>query len=259
METDIKLWDKAPLLINEAQGPTLTYYKATNKTTRGTALILPGGAYHHLAEHEGWGYAMYLNSLGMDAFVLKYRVAPHRFPTPLLDARRAMRVIREGADLFGIDKDRIAVMGSSAGGHLAALLSTYRQTIPEEINDETDEISPYPNGQILCYPVIDKEGHLGSFDNLLGEDLDTGWPSVTPYLIADENTPPAFIWHTSSDKSVNVTNTYKYAMRLRELNIPTEMHIYPIHGHGLGLARDCEYISGWSGLLAKWLKLYEFL
>lgn len=258
------LWQSdIPGYIPGGEKPTLTYYPSSCKTSNAAVIICPGGGYRIRSDYEGRDYALFLNSLGIDAFVLDYRVAPTRFPYPLMDARRAIRLVRYNAERFGVDKNKIAVMGSSAGGHLSALLCTYRQPIEEEGQDGIDNEDYLPNGQILCYPVIDPDGHRDSFDKLLDDRFDSLWQSVTPSLIADGGTPPAFIWHTSSDPSVNVINTYKYAGKLRELDVPVEMHIFPIGGHGLGLAdedkRELPYVAEWSALLTNWLRLYGFI
>ena len=258
------LWEKNPPA-GSADGfaPTLTYYPAENKRGRGAVVILPGGGYLLRSSYEGEGYALYLNGLGLDAFVLDYRVHPDLFPAPLLDARRALRYVRANADVYGIDPEKIAVMGSSAGGHLSALLSTYRGNVEGEEYDDLREYDCLPSGQILCYPVIDRHGHPDSFTHLLGDRSDEMHEAVTPTLIADERTPPAFMWHTSSDPTVNVANTYRYAAKLGELGIPCELHVFPLGSHGLGLAdegeRDIPYVAKWSSLLADWLRLNGYL
>ena len=222
-------------------------------------LILPGGAYYKLSTHEGEGYAKFLGELGIDTFVLEYRIAPDRFPAPLVDTRCAIKYIRANADSLGIDKDKIAIMGSSAGGHLAALTSTYRG----DVGGICAPCDYLPNAQILCYPVTDMRSHPGSYNNLLGEEVETLEKYVTPTLIADENTPPAFIWHTSSDPAVNIEGTYNYLQRLHQLGVPCEMHAFPIGDHGLGLANDegrnLPYVARWSGLLKEWLIFNGYL
>lgn len=260
----LPLWKNvAPRQIAGTEVPTLTYYAAENKTHESAVVIFPGGAYLGRAAHEGDGYARYLNEQGFDAFVVDYRVSPNRFPTELLDARRAVRCVRENAEHYGISPDKIAVMGSSAGGHLAALVSTYRPAIDGEGVDATDEISPFPNATILCYPVIDTSDdaivHMGSKENLLGDRLDLG-AAVSPSVIADKDTCPAFLWHTSEDDAVNVINSYRYATRLREMNVPVEMHIFPHGPHGYGLADhkygcplENAYVSRWAEWLTAWL------
>ena len=118
------LWEGEPPLYIGGEIPKLTYYPAKDQRGNGTVIIAPGGGYGMRAPHEGEGYARFLSENGLNAFVLDYRVAPNRFPTELLDARRAVRFVRANAELFGIDPNHVAFMGSSAGGHLAALVST---------------------------------------------------------------------------------------------------------------------------------------
>ena len=148
----MKLWSNVPGMCEET--PTLNAYIPKNKNTDYAVVIFPGGAYLRRAEHEGAGYAQFLANNGITAFVCDYRVSPHEFPLPLLDARRAVQLVRSMADEYGIDKRKVAVMGSSAGGHLAALVSTYFDEITYEKNDEIDTEDYIPNAQILCYPVI---------------------------------------------------------------------------------------------------------
>lgn len=256
------LWEgEVPALLEGEEPPVLEYYPAEKKLGPGTAVICPGGAYVDRARHEGEGYARFLNSIGLDAFVLQYRTKPHRFPAPLLDARRAMRLLRANAEKFGIDANKIAVIGSSAGGHLGALLSTYRKPLDGEGVDEIDGFDFLPNAEILCYPVLDIEGHRASFVNLLGE-AHVSHTDYTPRHLADKNTPPLFLWHTSSDTGVDVNNSFRYAQRLHELGVAVEVHVYPVGGHGLGLANDskhnCPYVRGWADNLHSWLRLMGF-
>ncbi len=253
--TAYKLWDNAPGMCYEE--PVLEYYPAENKKTGATVIIFPGGGYNHRAQHEGADYALFLNSIGMDAFVCQYRVWPHQFPIPLLDARRAVRFVRANAEKFGIDPDRVAVMGSSAGGHLSALVSTYTDSVEFEGMDEIDSISPVPNATILCYAVIhqpDELGvaHYGSFATLCGEEIE--FDKVSPDLLVSETTPPAFIWHTAGDPGVNVINAYLYATALRRHNIPHELHIFAKGGHGLGLTNGWDYVHQWTTLLHNWFR-----
>ena len=264
-EKVIELWGDTPPDYTEGEIPKLTYYPAQNKQGDGAILIFAGGSYSCRCDYEGSGYAHFINSQGLDAFVLDYRVAPARFPSPLLDARRAMRIIRSNAEFFGIDPNKIAVMGSSAGGHLAALISTYRGIIAGEGYDDLDKIDPTPNAQILCYPVSSYElSHKKSYTNLLGESLESKWDIVDPTIIADTQTPPAFIWHTAEDELVPVIGTYAYAKKLKELGIYTEMHIFPFGPHGLGLCdgsargRTSPHASPWKELLISWLNLMDF-
>lgn len=230
-------------------------YRPEVKRGDGAIIIFPGGGYSWRAPHEGDGYARRISEMGLYAFVVDYRVAPDRHPLPLLDAWAAVRFVRENAEKWQIDGNKIAVMGSSAGGHLASLCATFRD------EDYRDAI---PNAQILCYPVTDISSHSGSYENLLGKNV-AQHEDVTPTLLADETTPPAFIWHTSSDPSVDVKGTYRYATRLSELGVGVEMHIYPIGGHGLGIADGqyerplFPYVQRWVDDLEHWLTLIGFI
>lgn len=262
METML-LWKNAPGMCEEI--PTLEYYPAREKKTDAAVVICPGGGYSARAVHEGKGYAEFLNTLGMDAFVCQYRVSPHRFPLPLLDIRRAIRLVRAKAEVFGIDPNKIAVMGSSAGGHLAALVSNYKDPIDFEGIDEIDTQSCMPNAQILCYPVIHcpdekKVAHVGSFQNLLGPDMEAEYPRFSCDDLVSEDTPQAFLWHTAADAGVNVKNSYLYAAALRTHNVPCEMHIFPYGRHGLGLAEaEAPHVAQWSRLLENWLSYIGWL
>ncbi len=255
----IQLWEKPPGMCEEI--PLLDIYEPETKKSPIAVIIFPGGGYEHRAVHEGKGYAEFLNSHGIAAFVCQYRVAPHRFPLPLLDARRAIRYVRANAERYGIDPEQIYVMGSSAGGHLAALSSTYFEPIEYESVDALDAVSCIPNGQILCYPVIKLLGkgiaHMGSGQNLLGQLHAEMGEELSPDLIANEKTPKAFIWHTFEDPAVNVINSLDYTRKLRTLQIPTELHVYPYGGHGMGLAEGKERVEAWSGHLIDWLKMHE--
>lgn len=255
----VQLWNHTPGMCEEV--PVLDCFFPEKQTSSTAVVILPGGGYSHRAVHEGKGYAEFLNSHGIPAFVCQYRVSPHRFPLPLLDARRAVRYVRCHAESFGIDPEKIYIMGSSAGGHLAALTSTYFDPIELENTDEIDEVSCIPNGQILCYPVIKLLGkgiaHLGSGKNLLGELQAEMGEELSPDLIANERTPKAFIWHTFEDPGVNVINSLDYTKKLRTLQIPTELHVYPYGSHGLGLAEGRDRVEEWSGNLIRWLNMNE--
>lgn len=256
----INLWDHTPGMCQEI--PVLDIYVPENKTTDTAVVILPGGAYRLRSPHEGQGYAEFLNAHGITAFVCQYRVAPHRFPLPLLDARRALRYVRFHSEEYGIHKKKVYLMGSSAGGHLAAMTSTYHLPIPElEGLDEIDGESGVPDGQILCYPVIALLGkgvsHLDSGKNLLGELQAAMGEELSPHLIADQNTPKAFIWHTFSDADVNVINSLEYAKRLRQMGVSTELHVYPDGRHGLGLAEDVPHTCNWADELLDWISLQE--
>ncbi len=259
------LWEQTPGTCEFV--PTITYYRPDTVLSRAAVVIFPGGGYVHLAEHEGRGYAEFLANHGISSFVVNYRRAPHWFPLPLLDARRGVRFVRYYAEKFGIDKTKIAVIGSSAGGHLAALVSTYTEPIDFENIDAIDREDALPNKQILCYPVInlyDKNyAHIGSGDNLIGIPYAESNDAIrrmelTPTKLIRQNTPEAFIWHTFEDGGVDVKNSLEYATQLRNYGIATEMHIFPHGPHGLGLTNRQnameKHVAQWGDLLIHWLR-----
>lgn len=251
-------------LWQNGEHPTqIHFYEAENRKTDAAVVIFPGGGYHHRAEHEGRGYAEFLQTIGMCSFVVDYRINPDLFPLPLLDARRAVRFVRANAEKFGIDPHKIAVMGSSAGGHLAAMEATYKEKIDGEDVDEIDNADFIPDAQILCYPVIlayDNEfAHKGSYTKLLGEENLSFAEKIDPTVNVCETTPQTFIWHTAEDSNVNVINSYEYAKALRLNNVPVEMHIFPYGKHGLGIIRAPEHVRQWTVLLENWFKEIEWL
>lgn len=208
---------------------------------RPAILICPGGGYSHLSFREGEPIALRFNSLGFHAFVLHYDVAPHEYPTALVELALAVRLLREHAREWRISPDQIAVAGFSAGGHLAANLCV---SYTEHWLNEALEVTPQqiqPNACVLSYPVITagEYAHRGSMEHLLGEHLT---PELL-YAVSLEHqvhplVPPTFLWHTFSDASVPVENSLLYAAALRKAGVMTELHIYPFGGHGLALATE---------------------
>lgn len=253
MKTSERLWD-GELCPDQLFGddiPMLHSYLPEVRRGDGAVIIFTGGAYARRAPHEAEPYALKLNQMGIAAFVVDYRVMPSKAHLPSSDAIRAMKIVKERAEQYGINPEKIAVMGSSAGGHLAATCGYFDPLIR-------------PNAQILCYPVTDIESHRGSYENLLSGDVEKA-EQWSPTALASDHTPPTFIWHTSSDPSVDVKGTYRYAARLSEIGVPVELHVYPVGGHGLGLAnglygRDTEeYVQRWIDDLEHWLKLMGWI
>lgn len=233
--------------------PYLTPYIVEGAKT--AVVVCPGGGYVMRAEHEGKEYAEWLNTIGISAVVLEYRVEPYKTPAPASDVQRAIRVVRNELTRMGVEK--VGVMGSSAGGHLAATASVHYDKKFYEPQDEIDEISARPDFTILCYPVIDmyEFRHDGSRMSLLGDRIkksDKDFYSLHKQVTDD--TPTAFLWHTSTDQAVPAENSMLYAMALAEHLIPYELHIYPYGQHGLGLAKDDAYVHEWSNALERWLK-----
>ncbi len=205
-------------------------------------LILPGGAYACHADHEGAGYAEYFSRAGIASFVVSYRLSPEGFhhPAMLEDVLAAINKVRSSAEEFGIDPNKLGIMGSSAGGHLAA------HTLVAWQEYESD-ISLRPDFGVLCYPVIMASGsyvHEGSIRNLAGETVSESLRcelSCEKQVSAD--TPPCFIWHTNEDEIVPVENSMLFAAALRKNAVPFELHIYEKGRHGLGLGATFDWAS----------------
>lgn len=262
------LWPKgAPGALGTApqDTPTLTRYAPAAGTANGaTMLVLPGGSYAFLAEHEGKGYAEWFAARGITAYVLQYRVgsAGYRHPTMLHDVARALRLLRARARAEGIDPSRIGIVGSSAGGHLAATLLTHFDAGTPEADDPIERESSRPDLGILCYPVISmgEFTHGGSKQNLLGENP----PAELVRLLSNETqvtpaTPPCFLWHMVQDDAVPMENSLLFAAALRRAGVPFELHLYEKGGHGLGLPWPGGTAPAWDQACLAWLKGRHFL
>lgn len=258
------LWEEVPGLCEEI--PYITWYIPENKTSDGAVVIFPGGAYYNRAKHEGRGYAEFLCNNGITAFVVDYRVTPHKHPLPLLDARRAIQFVRFYSEKYGIDKDKVFAMGSSAGGHLVATLCNDFFPTDYELNDEISKTYAVPDGHILCYPVINMDdesiAHEGSGRNLLGDKFNMYKTTLSMEKRVSKYTSKAFIWHTADDSSVNVLNSINYANALKKNGVDFELHIFPNGKHGLGLpmdeSKESKHVVSWGDLLIKWLRYNDF-
>ena len=270
MKNPIPLWpDGAPGALGHATNdiPTLTPYfpDATNAT--GAAMVIcPGGGYAHLAPHEGNDYALWLNQHGVTCFVLKYRLGSsgYHHPAMLNDAARAVRMVRTHAADWKIDPQRVGIMGSSAGGHLAATLLTHFDFGNTNSTDVIERQSSRPDVGILCYAVISlgEFAHQGSRENLLGKNPS---PELVK-LLSNElqvttNTPPCFLWTTFEDKTVPMENTMLFAEALRKNQVPFALHVYQKGGHGLGLKDKPPFTNPhpWANDCLFWLKEQGFV
>jgi acetyl esterase/lipase len=270
MQAPIPLWpDGAPGArgTNATDIPTLTPYfpDATNAT--GAAMVIcPGGGYAHLAPHEGNDYALWLNQHGVTCFVLKYRLGSsgYHHPAMLNDAARAVRLVRAHASDWNIDPHRVGIMGSSAGGHLAATLLTHFDAGDTNASDVVERQSSRPDLGILCYAVISmgEFTHQGSKQNLLGKNPS---PELVK-LLSNElqvttNTPPCFLWTTFEDKTVPMENTMLFAEALRKNQVPFALHIYQKGGHGMGLKDKPPFANPhpWANDCLFWLKEENFV
>ena len=236
--------------------PSLDIYDPFgNSFCDAAVVVLPGGGYGMLSAQEGEGFAGVFQLWGFKAFVCNYRLGTHgyRHPVMLNDAARAVRLVRARADELGINPNKIILVGSSAGGHLAATLLTRWDTGCPDHPDPVERVSSRPDLGVLCYPVITmgEATHGETRDNLLGQN-----PS--PKKIADlsaehhvnDATPPCFVWHTHADNAVPVANPLLFVNALHQAGVPFEFHVYQDGGHGLGMK---DGIS-WTQDCLRWLK-----
>ena len=259
----VRLWDgSAPGAKGDADEdiPTLGLYPANPESSTGAAIVVcPGGGYRNLAmDHEGDQVAHWLNSFGVSAFVLKYRLGPkYNHPVELGDAQRALRYVRHNAAKFQIDANRVGIMGFSAGGHLASTAATHFDKGGPSASDPIDRHSSRPDFAILGYPVISfttEFTHQGSKRNLLGENPD---PKLVELLSNELQvtaaTPPTFLFHTNEDTGVPPENSVLFYLALRRAGVPAELHIYERGRHGVGLAPTDKVLSSWPARLADWM------
>ena len=271
MIDEIRLWPQdAPGALGEEDKdiPTLTVYSPEpDKATGAGMVVCPGGGYNGLAQHEGEHYARWLNQQGIVGLVLKYRLASggYHYPSMCQDVARAMRYVRASADKFGLDPNRIGVMGSSAGGHLASWILTHFDDGQSDADDPIERQSSRPDLGILCYPVISMSpgiGHAGCRKNLAGDNSSPELlESLSTELCVTPQTPPCFLWHTYEDGAVKMENSVEFAAALRRSGVPLELHIYEKGHHGLGLGSreyDPAQWLPWTTECARWLKEQGF-
>ncbi|MDX1953310.1 MAG: alpha/beta hydrolase [Verrucomicrobiota bacterium] len=230
--------------------PTITFYPAAKEKNSGaTVLVCPGGGYHILAmDLEGTEICEWLNSIGVNAVLLKYRVparkGQERHLAPMQDAQRALGLIRQQAKNWGIDEKRVGILGFSAGGHLSAVTSNNFQERSYQLIDAADKLSARPDFTVLIYSayLTNKEKP---------EEL-------SPEMKVSAATPPTFIVQTGDD-SVRVENSLFYYLALKKAGVPAELHIYPSGGHGYGLRKIGKNVSEWPMLVEKWLIESQFI
>jgi acetyl esterase/lipase len=241
--------------------PSVELYKPApreryGKNKRACVLVCPGGGYGALARHEGEPLAELFTSHGLLSGVIFSRVAPFKFPAPYSDATRAVRLIRSQADALDIDPSRIAIMGFSAGGHLASTVAIQPDLYAEPQDDLVGKVSARPDRVILGYPVVSMvtQYHAGSAANLLGPE-----PSLeqrtrfSNELHVSKNSPPAFIFHTADDMGVRVENALMLASAYAREGASCELHSYRSGPHGVGMAINYPALASWTSLLIDWL------
>lgn len=263
---EVTIWDTSDIVrIRLVQKPDIAVFLPSKKNATGEAVVIcPGGAYQILAyDWEGSDIARWLSSQGIAAFVLKYRlpgarnnIVPNK--SPLMDAQRALRMVRYHAESWNIDPGKIGIMGFSAGGHLASTLSTHYDAGDPDNSDPVERESCRPDYSILIYPVIsfdDQITHSGSKQSLLGEEPDN---ELVTYFSNEKqvtgDTPPAILVHSGDDSGVPVENSLVYYQALRAHEIPSEMHIYPYGGHGYSLAIGKGHLATWPDRVIQWIR-----
>jgi len=249
------LWPEgAPGALGNEPGdiPTLTVYPPDSGSTGAAMVVCPGGGYRNLAPHEEEPVALWLASLGINAVVLRYRLAPrYNHLTIPGDGLEAVRAVRTHARDWGLDPGRIGILGFSAGGHLAASVATL-----------WEEPESRPDLAVLVYPVIsmvEPFGHTGALGSLLGESPGTALQDrYSLERRVNAETPPCFLVHTVDDGVVPVENSLAMAQSLRRAGVPFEMHLYETGPHGFGLRSDDPALRAWPDLCAAWLRRHGF-
>ena len=260
-----EIWDTSDLVrVRNVQIPDIAVYLPPKRVSTGQAVVIcPGGGYGVLSyQWEGIEVAKWLNSKGIAGIILKYRL-PYssnniiRYESPLLDAKRAMRLVRYHADKWNIDKNNIGILGFSAGGHLASSLLTQFDEGIADSKDPVDKVSSRPDFGVLLYPVISMyvpDVHMGSRINLLGEEPGEDLlRRFSGHLNIQDNTPQVFLVHSSDDGAVPVSNSIMFYKALQEKGISAELHIYPFGGHGYSLGLEQEYLNSWTDRCIDWL------
>lgn len=236
---------------------------------RPAVIVCAGGGYSFRSDRESEPIALQFMAMGCHAFIMDYSVAPNHFPTSVRELGEAIAYIREHAEEWQIDPEKIIVCGFSAGGHLACSIGVFwdKAIVFEAIGRRPEEIRP--DGMILCYPVITggEYAHEGSFKALLGDDVTMEQRDmVSLEKLVSEKTPQAFIWHTFTDPAVPVENSLLLAAAMKRSNVSFELHIYPAGGHGLSLAEEEtardesqieEQCQSWIPLVKTWLKHFK--
>jgi acetyl esterase/lipase len=253
------------LRIANVQNPTIEVYLPTKQVATGEAVVIfPGGGYGILAyDWEGTDFAKWLNAQGIAGIVVKYRLPISKSLTdpkevPLMDAQRAIRLVRNHASEWSINPSKIGVMGFSAGGHLASTVSTQYNHEVNRPKDAIDELSARPDFSILVYPVIsfrDAAVHSGSRKNLIGENASQElMDRFSGELNVNAETPPTFLVHAQDDKGVPIENSLLYYQALHKNGVKASLHIYPTGGHGFGFGLGKGAVAGWREVLLGWMK-----
>lgn len=250
-----------------ADKPTLTIWLPEKAKQAGSAVVVcPGGGYQNLAtDHEGRQIGEWLNSFGVAAFVLEYRHAGkgYQHPAPLQDAQRAIRTVRARAKEFGVEPEKIGILGFSAGGHLASSAGTHFDAGNADAEDPIEKVGCRPDFMVLCYPVIafnEPYSHYGSQHNLLGKDADAKLiESMSSEKQVTKETPPTFLFTSHEDTGVPPENSVMFYLALRKAGVPCEMHCFEKGQHGLGLAKETPGMEMWPTLCETWFRVHGWV
>lgn len=236
--------------------------------TRPSVVMCPGGGYGFRSDREAEPVTLQLLAADICVFLLEYSVVPARYPTAVTELAAAVAYVREHAEKYHVKPDKIAVMGYSAGGHLAASLGVrwHEPWLSASLEKTPEDVRP--NGMVLCYPVITGGPftHQGSMINLLGTEDQEAWKAQSLEELVTEQTAPAFIWHTYTDGAVPVENSLMFFTSMRRCGVSGELHIYPDGVHGLSLCNELTSspqaqaqlvrpdVANWLGMATRWLK-----
>jgi acetyl esterase/lipase len=248
----------------DADRPTIDVYLPASNPTHSAVLVIPGGSYSKVvADREGAAPAEWLVQRGVAAFVLHYRVAPYRYPAPIVDAERAMRLLRSRADEFGFSSDHLGAWGFSAGGHITSILATLFDNGVPASPDPVEHASDRPDFVILAYPVISMKpdfGHANSRQHLLGPLPD---PALVALLSAEDHvtptSPPAFVFTTNDDDVVPSPNSMLYVAACQRAGVPVEFHMFEHGNHGVDLAKQLPSLHLWTLLLESWMQQNQWI
>lgn len=249
---------------NVSEAEMYVYLPEKENNTGAAVVICPGGGYRIEAmDHEGYDMAKWMAGKGIAGIVLKYRLPYGHHEIPSGDARRAIRIVRMNAEDWGIDPQKIGIAGSSAGGHLASTVGTVFDTGNKTSTCPIEQVSCRPDFMLLLYPVIsfnEAFGHMGSRKNLIGETND--YKLVRKYsneLNVSPETPPTFLVLADDDKVVPPRNSIEFYLKLKENDIPAEMHIFNKGGHGFGITKHNIPADNWPNLFYDWLKAINII
>ena len=231
----------------EAVGNLYTYFLDSSiemrpNEKRPVILLCPGGGYEMTSDREAEPMAMQFLAMGYHVAILRYSVSPVRYPAALVQVAESVLYLKEHADEYHIDPEKIVLQGCSAGGHLAANygIAWNSPFLTKRMGMENDPEQLRVAGLLLCYPVITsgEKAHEGSFRNLLGEQYEEKKEELSLENCVTPDTPPTFLWHTSTDETVPVENSLYFFQSCLQQGVSAELHIYPMGGHGLSLANE---------------------